>query len=185
VGDKKPWIVFVSRLIPGKGMDILLAGLPEILMRCPHLDVKIIGEGPLEEWVRNAVDKMPGSERVWVGFKREPISILKHSRIFLSLQDQENYPSQSLLEAMACGNAVIATDVGLTRRIVDEDVGVLIGRDSHQLTAAVCRLATDDALTKRLGEEARDRVLKEHSPSRYLRYLEDIYRQGTGLGGEV
>jgi len=185
VRDKKPWMVFVSRLIQGKGIEILLASLPEILGRCPHLKVKIVGEGALYEQIGRSVGRMSGSDRVWLGFRKEPIDILRHSRIFLSLQDRENYPSQSLLEAMACGNAVIATDVGLTRKIVDENVGVLIDRDSNQLTAAVCQLAADDALADRLGKMARERVSKEHSPARYFTYLDDIYRHGDELPAEA
>ena len=53
-------------------------------------------------------------------------SILNRTAINVQLQEDDNYPSQSLLEGMASGNAIVATDVGLTRRLVDESNGILI-----------------------------------------------------------
>jgi glycosyltransferase involved in cell wall biosynthesis len=56
------------------------------------------------------------------------------------LQHFNNYPSQSLLEAMACGNAVVATNVGETHRLVDETVGLLIEPEAPALAEALNRL---------------------------------------------
>lgn len=184
-GKKIPLLTFVSRFVPRKGLDILLPALPEILSRCGMLKILIVGQGPMEEEIRKTVRGISGQERVWVGFAREPVKFLKHSMIFLSLQERENYPSQSLLEAMACGNATIATNVGMTSRLVDDDVGILIRRRSDDLVKAVCCLYQDRKRVMEMGKRARYRVMREHTVERYLSYLEGIYFKDRGRPGGI
>jgi glycosyltransferase involved in cell wall biosynthesis len=77
---------------------------------------------------------------------------------------------------MAAGNAVIATDVGETRKIVDEEVGVLFDPQTPEnLAQAMTRLVSDDALRDRLASNARDRILEEHTVERFAAYMEGLW----------
>ena len=67
--------------------------------------------------------------------------VLKNSYIFLSLQDYDNYPSQSLIEAMIFGCTIIATDTGETSKLVKENFNnILIKKDINELIEAMITL---------------------------------------------
>jgi glycosyltransferase involved in cell wall biosynthesis len=102
--------------------------------------------------------------------------VLARTKIFVSLQRYENYPSQSLLEAMASGCAVIATDVGDTRLLLDESCALLIPRDADALAAAIRSLLDDGPRRAALGEAARARVLKDHTVERFAVYFKELVR---------
>lgn len=135
-------VAFISRPVAHKGHDLL----QDALGRLPPL---IVSDGPTND----------------------PFGLLARSKIFLSLQDHENYPSQALLEAMASGCAIIATDVGETRRLVDESCGALIPRDGVALAQAIERLLADQPTLFRMGEAARTRAVARHTVERFACYF--------------
>lgn len=101
----------------------------------------------------------------------DPFGVLGRTKVFVSLQKDENYPSQALLEAMASECAIIATDVGETRKLVDESCGILVPYDPSVLAEAIHTLLGDDSLRNRLGVAARKRVLQTHTIERYSEYF--------------
>lgn len=170
IKKKKKVITFCGRLTEGKGVDLLLAALPELLECHANVEVRILGNGPLLPKVQKIIRAL-NSDCVSVGFVPDPIVFLQDSLIFLSLQEKENYPSQSLLEAMACGNAVVATDVGSTKQLVNEEVGILIPHDPQKLTLALDCLLKNLESTRQMGILAREKVMTEHTVERYLLYF--------------
>ncbi len=100
--------------------------------------------------------------------------------MFVSLQRTDNYPSQALLEAMACECAVVATDVGQTSKLVDDRVGTRVSPDPSAVADAVCRFMEDSVQARALGREGRRRVLTTHSTDAYLDYVESVYAAATG-----
>lgn len=176
VDDKAQIVTFSGRFVEGKGLELLMAALPQLLRESPDLHVQLMGHGELEGLIRETVREHGIEGRVSIGFHDEPERALRTSLIFLSLQERENYPSQALIEAMACGNAVVATDVGMTRELVDEQVGILISPDVDELAAAVRTLLQDIEATKAMGQRARTRVIERHTAARYWDYLlRDVY----------
>jgi hypothetical protein len=108
-----------------------------------------------------------------------PFEILGRSKIFLSLQEADNYPSQSLLEAMASKCCVIATDVGETRSLVDTTCGVLIEKNSDQLAAKIKFLLERPNTMNRLGSAARKKVIEQHTLKRFSNYLWSCFTNNT------
>ncbi len=154
-------VVMMARFSPEKGYSLMLETLP----RMPRdLIVHLCGFGP----------EPPETSRAEVYESKEPIEILSRSKIFLSLQQTENYPSQALLEAMACGCAIIATDVGETRRLLDESCAVLIPSSPDRLVEAVVSLIGDPDRCRRLGSAARRRIFEEHTLERFSEYFEKM-----------
>lgn len=152
-------LVMLSRFTPEKGFDLLRAAMASL----PPCEVHVCGFGARQP-------DIPGA-RIYEA--DNSFAVLARARIFLSLQAYDNYPSQSLLEAMASGCAVIATNVGETRTLIDETCGILIDRTPASLVAAVSRLLADEALCRQLGEAARARVLATHTVERFATYFLD------------
>jgi glycosyltransferase involved in cell wall biosynthesis len=87
--------------------------------------------------------------------------------------------SQALLEAMALGKAVVATDAGGNPDLIEDGVHGLLAatRNPAALGAALARLLADRALRERLGAAARQRVREEFTIERTLALTDDAYRQ--------
>jgi glycosyltransferase involved in cell wall biosynthesis len=99
--------------------------------------------------------------------------------VYVSLQDTENYPSQSLLEAMACGCAVVATDVGLTRHLLDESCALLVPRDPVALADALAYLLEKEPMRGSLGRNAQRIATSTHTIERFAAYFVDDVLQGA------
>ena len=172
---KEPWVVFACRLIDDKDPQLFVEAIPAIRRDVPAARFFLLGEGPLQSPIHDALVRLRLSDVVETGFHPDIAPILGRARVFLSLQRHDNYPSQSLLEAMACGAVPVATDVGMTWRLVDEATGIRVKRDPGQVAEAVVALLKDPARCERLGQSARQRVLEQHSGEGYRAYLESLY----------
>jgi len=137
----------------------------------------LLGDGPLRLQVTQALDRLNLRDFVEVGFLSGLASVLGKARVFVSLQRQDNYPSQSLLEAMASGAVPVATDVGLTWKLVDETTGIRVKPDPGPIAEAVIALLQDSQRCDRLGRAARQRVVEQHSDERYRDYLDALYER--------
>ena len=85
--------------------------------------------------------------------------------------------SSTLLEAMACGKAVIATDVGATSTVIDSpDVGMLIPpQDPLAISEALERLMTDEPLRMQMDKNARKKILSNYSWDVIVPQIEEVY----------
>ncbi|HET8580282.1 MAG TPA: glycosyltransferase [Nitrospiraceae bacterium] len=174
---KEPWVVFAGRLIEEKNPLLFLEALPTILQVVPTAKCFLLGEGPLRPLVEQALHRLHLHGLVETGFHADLAPVLSKARVFVSLQRLDNYPSQSLLEAMACSTATVATDVGLTWQLVDETTGVRVKPDPQQVAQAIISLLRDPDRCNRLGQAARQRVAAHHSEDLYRAYLDTLYRR--------
>ncbi len=178
---KEKWVVFLARFVDIKNPLLLARAIPLILECEQEARFFFLGEGPFQPELEALMERLRVADHVTIHFEPQPTRILNQSSIFVSLQSEENYPSQSLLEAMACGNAIVATDVGETWRLVDEQNGVRIPPTSRALSDAVIALLNDPQLSEK-QRISRERVLTEHNPERFFKYITKVYRravQGT------
>lgn len=173
---KRNEVVFSSRLVEGKGVEDMLAAAK--LLGDSGCSVTIMGDGSLAEKVRSEIDADGPRNVRLLGFVPNPPRIMVEAKVFCSLQRGSNYPSQSLIEAMACGCAVVATDVGDTRMLVDEKVGILVraGRP-REIADAIATLLADPERCERCGRAARKRVLETMRVERYASFLEELYEE--------
>lgn len=175
--QKNDWVVFAGRFIPEKNPLLFLRAIPRVLSVFPQASFFLLGEGPLQKELEREVDRLGLQGKVRVEFLPDVGPILSGSKVFVSLQKHNNYPSQSLLEAMACENAVVATNRGETGRLVTPDVGILIEEEEEALASAVIGLLQDESTRHEMGRRARERIEKEHSLERFAGYLADLYGQ--------
>ena len=76
---------------------------------------------------------------------------------------------------MACGVVPVATDVGLTWKLVDETTGIRVKPDPGPIAEAVIALLQHPQQCERLGRAARQRVIEQHSDERFRAYLGSLY----------
>ena len=181
--EKEPWVIFAGRLVEEKNPLLFLEAVPVILQSVPTAKFFLLGEGPLRSKVEQALDRLGlRDDIVQSRFCPAPSQILAKARVFVSLQRTDNYPSQSLLEAMACGMASVATDVGLTWRLVNDETGIRVKPDHEQIAEAVTGLLKDPHHCEQMGLAARRLVIREHSGERYRAYLEELYTAANRTG---
>lgn len=149
---KRPIVITqVGRLAPQKNIFALIEA-------CSGIDVslQLIGDGP----EREALADFARVNAVKVEFVHSVAhtqlpSILCKSTICTLVSHYEGHP-KSLLEYMACGCAVLATNVpGISTIIEDHKNGLLCSPDSHSIRAGLKTLLDNEVLRRRLGENAR------------------------------
>lgn len=184
VYPKKELITFLSR------MDLSSTGVsfknPELLLEAIYILQQqyatrykyiFIGDGILIPVLKQKALEWELENVDFIGGLAYPENILKESSIFISLQKDNNYPSQSLIEAMACGNAIIASDVGETRKLVTEDEGILVPLNAEKIADAIRFLSNNPEECERLGKNARKKVLTEQSMGKYIEYFLGITKR--------
>ncbi len=178
---KRPWVVFAGRLVPEKNPALFLQAVALVHPRFPDARFFVLGDGPLRQGLESLARAYGLNGCLEIGWRDHVEEVLAEALVFASLQSMDNYPSQALLEAMACGTAVVATDVGLTAILVDESVGHRVSPSPDAVAEGIIRLLADPDESVRLGVRARKRVMQDHSMATYLDYLSGLYASAPGM----
>jgi glycosyltransferase involved in cell wall biosynthesis len=138
----------------------------------PDAQMIVFGRGVLFDKVREKADQcnaMAGREAVRFGQESMLFEALAESKVFLSLQDYDNYPSQSLMEAMLFSNTIIATNVGYTSKIVLPEYGniLLASKSPEELGNAIFKALTGFAVNR----ENRRFIETNHTVERFAKYF--------------
>ncbi len=179
--DKEKIVVFSGRLIKDKNPFLFVSAVNELVHKYCDKNSKewkyfIMGSGPLENELKKYVNDNKLSDFIF--FRTGDTSkILKKSKIFVSLQQHENYPSQSLIEAIATKNIIIATDVGDTRKIVKEQYSKLISIDRDSLVEALLDLFEKEEKMNKVAELALIELKATHNIEKFYDYLNTIWAQ--------
>ena len=149
-----PTLVFVGRLRRYKGLDWVLRSLPRVLERVPDARLEIIGDGPYAGALRRLVREL-GLERAvsFLGFLPGPgkVARLRAAWAVVQPSPKEGW-GLTVVEASACGTAVVASDApGLRDSVRRDETGLLVPYgDRAALADALARVLTDRALRERL-----------------------------------
>jgi glycosyltransferase involved in cell wall biosynthesis len=155
-----PLVVCVGRLDPQRGADVAVAALA--LMTTPSVRLRLVGDGSDRAQIESQVSSLGLNDRVeMVGFCADPAPDIRAADV-VAVPSRYDGLALVLLEAMACGAAIVATQVpgssalGAAGEIVPTE-------DPRSLAAAVDRLLADPERRRFLGLAARGRVA-EHYP---------------------
>ena len=160
--ERAPTILFVGRLEARKGVQILLKSFQTLKQRIPTLRLVIVGEGSLGRSLRRWA-REHGLRDVWFeGYKsRELLPGYYHNAdIFCSPSTENESFGITLLEAMAAGRPVVATEGNGSQTMGhDGETGLVVRPgDPQALAIALERLLEDRGLAERLGVAAQMRA---------------------------
>ena len=170
-------VAFAGRLEKEKNPDLYFRGCCRLSGKYPEIIFHIMGEGRLSSDIKEKVTASGLPNIIFHGFHPQPTEILADTSVFVSIQSTNNYPSQSVLEAMACGNAIVATDVGDTRFFINENNGILIALDIIELVNAIETLYLDKELRDRLCKNAYSYVRENHTIEKMADYYVDLFNK--------
>jgi len=170
--------VYQGRLSLEKNVESLLRAWKQSNMGSASKLV-IMGSGPLEPMLRTAYGEDLGI--VWLGFvadEQRRIDILRSADVFILPSLVEGL-SLSLLEAMACQTACIATNVGADGEVLGRGAGIVLTtqRVTTQLQTLLPLCRDQPELTHHLGQTARQRVLECYTLQQNIARLESLYSQ--------
>ncbi len=185
--DNSRLVGVVGRLWPQKRIKdaIWAADMMNFFRDDAHL--LILGDGPHRQRLRRYRDLAEARDRVhFLGHRDDVPRLMPHFDVLWSTSAYEGQ-SNSILEAMAFGIPVIATDIPGTRDlVVHEKTGYLIPNelDTKRRRAAFARhthnLLNDPETARRLGEAGRQRVLHEFTVERMVELYANLYRKVLG-----
>lgn len=160
-------LLFVGQLEEFKGLDYLLEAMPAIRAAHPQVKLRVVYQtAALLDRYRAHVERLGLTAQVdFAGPKTasELAQLYSMAAVVVSPSLGECL-STVVLEAMCCGAAVVATDVGGIREQLDDETGIVVPpRDAPALAAAICRLLADDGLRSVMGEAARRKTRAQFS----------------------
>ena len=118
-----PYLVAAGRVCRQKGFDLLIEAMPAVLRRFPDAQLFILGEGPLEEELKEQAQNLGLQDKIiFLGFQANPWLYLKHADAFILPSRYEGLPNV-LLEALALGTPVVVSDCPGGIREIKESVG--------------------------------------------------------------
>jgi glycosyltransferase involved in cell wall biosynthesis len=166
----------VTRLMPSKGNEYLVAAAPRIVSEHPRARVYIAGEGELEQALREQARALDlGDRLVFLGFQRDVAAVLSAFDILVFPSLWEGTPLTAF-EALASGKPIVATDAdGLLDILTDDqDARIVARRDPPALARAVGELIDQPELAARLAREAR-RTGARYDIGVFVQKMERLY----------
>jgi rhamnosyl/mannosyltransferase len=174
-----PRLLFVGRLVPYKGVDVLIDAMANVTG-----SALIVGDGPLRDELTARAAECGVADRVhFLGAlaDEDVVAHLHACDIFLlpSVSRQETF-GVAQLEAMACGRPVVSTDLetGVPWVNQHEVTGLIVPpRDPRALAEAINRLEASPDLRAQYGAAGRARVESQFTLSAMARATTALYRE--------
>lgn len=178
VGQQPELILGVGSLLPLKRWDRLVKAAAELKRRGVAFRVEIAGEGPTRSALEALARTLDVSDRVRLCGRVDGIERRLHAATLLAhTSDSEGCPN-AVMEAMAAGLPVVATDSGDVPRLVEHGVtGFLVQRgDDDSLVECLGTLLQDGKLRNEMGSAARLKAEREFGLQRLVSETLDVYR---------
>ena len=190
-------VCFTGRLVPQKGVHVLLEAWAKVARRDARLCLLVVGEGPERARLEKLAARLGiHSSVAFLGFRDDVHKLLVASDVFAFPSFWEGQPV-AVLEAMATGLPILATEIrGIRGTLRDGKEGLLVAPgDPVAFAGALERVTENPELRIQLGRAARRRAEELFDPARVARQLRDVYcrlvaeKRGaeprTRLGAEV
>ena len=168
-----------ARLLPLKAIDILIRGFADYLAHA-KLRAKLVvaGAGPIEMELKSLAASLRLGERVvFAGFREDMSTVMNAFDVFALTSNTEGF-GMVVLEAMASGKPVIATNVGGIPELINNGIdGILIEPRQPAAVAQALTSLEDGPLRARLGAAGRRKVRTLHGQETMYRRTMEFYEK--------
>jgi len=183
VENDRPLVASVGLIFPLKGQIDLIAAAAIVRRTVPEIEIRLYGSASDREYFDQCEARVRelGLERtvVFAGTTKEPWDVYRRADVVAMSSISEAFP-YALIEAMLCGAAIVATDVGGVREALGE-TGILVDpRDPEAMASAITALVGSAAERRRLGEAARARALSLFTEEKFVDAYRAAYRSIAG-----
>jgi len=172
-GTERRNILFLGRLHPGKGLELLLQALQELSVRssCVHLFIAGSGDPGYAAQLRDLATDLGVQDQItFTGFLvgRAKISLMQSCDLFVLPTSQENF-GLAQFESLAAGTPVLTTRATDTWQELEASGGVAFSeQDPLDLARNIYSLLDDADLLCRMGELGRQWILDRYSSERVI-----------------
>lgn len=172
-----PVIGTIGRLTFQKGMKYLLEAVSLVKKRSPKIILLIVGDSPIKDELQNYAKALGmDSHVIFTGSRRDVPELLSAMDIFVLPSLWEGLPN-ALLEAMAAGKPIIATDIPPIREIVNsEKVGILVPpQNCNAIADSIEFLFHNKNFAENLANAARERVFTTFHIKTSVRHYTELF----------
>lgn len=177
-------ILGVGRLVRQKRWDLLITAAHRLARQGFEFEILVAGEGPMRAELEAMARRLGLETRVrFIGHSDDVPGLLARSAGLVLASDHEGCPNV-VMEAMACGRAVVATDAGEVRYLVQEGVTgfVVPPGDEPKLAERLELVLQNRELRARMGRAGRERAERAFGVGRFVDETLSAYRQAGWAG---
>lgn len=170
-------IAYVGRLTEQKDPMRLIDVLEKVIELCPECQIAIVGEGNLEEDVREKVKKEKLEKNIsFTGFMSNPLRLIECSKVMIMTSKYEGLP-MTVLEAMALGVPLVSTPVDGLKDIIEDGVNGYLEDDNDNLSQRLNEIISNSELQSRLSKESRRKFDEINNVENYKIKIKQIYEE--------
>jgi glycosyltransferase involved in cell wall biosynthesis len=181
-----PTISWAGRIDPFKDLETLLRAFSLVIREIPQAQLKIFGSAPpggeayLERCQAEAAELGISDQTSFEGRVPEIRDAYAAGHIVVLCSITEGFP-YTLIEAMTCGRACVATDVGGVTEAIGDAAGLVVPPRSPAALAEAClRLLRNDELRRTMGAAARARAVEHFTVDRAVDAFDEMYAALAG-----
>jgi glycosyltransferase involved in cell wall biosynthesis len=172
-----PVVGIVARLSDVKGHIYLIEAMKIVLNTLPNTQLLIVGEGKMKEELKNRVNSGGIQKNVFfIPAVTDTKDVLQVMDLFIMPSLKEGL-GLALMEAMALGLAVVGSDVGGIRSLIQDGINGLLAKpaDSQDIARAILELLQDNNKRDTLGKEAQNFICRNFSQEKMVAQTEEVY----------
>jgi len=176
IDEKNKIVIMIARATWAKNIPLFLAMTNQVTQHYSNVSFFLIGKDLTRDYINKRYGILLDKNVFTLGEREDIIDILNGTDIFVLTSRTEGLPNV-IMEAMAAGRPVVATEVGGVPELVgDGKTGYLVpSNDTEKLSQAVIRLLKDQKMAKRMGERGRERIAKSFLVDRMVEETENLY----------
>jgi glycosyltransferase involved in cell wall biosynthesis len=176
---KGPIVLFTGRFVTKKGPHILIHAIPKVLKHVPDAYFVFAGAGDFTPYMKLLKqENVPTSSFLNLGYvdSADMPKLYNLSSVYAAPSFEDSLGIR-ILEAMSCGKAVVASQVGGVPEIISSGQnGILVPPgDSEKLAEEIVNLLEDDNLRRKLAQAGREIVLNKFSSETMARQTAKLY----------
>jgi glycosyltransferase involved in cell wall biosynthesis len=179
--EKENYILYTGVLRARKGLFDLINCAEHVIKEHPDMKFLLSGRGPFLKKLEQEVQLRGLQEKVvFLGYidRRKLIEIYQNATIHVVPSHYEGLPTV-LLEAMACGLPIVATDIGGNNEVISSGVNGFLVPPKHpeEMAAVILRLLKDAALREKIGRAARKTIEENYTWDKITDRIVECYEK--------